>query len=119
MSASLAATLSEFAASLSSIALSLFNAVLAVFYSIFNLAQNLVGNAVVLGNSLVKLTLGVFQGVFGFIAGMNPVHTALAREDLRILDLLANFIVILVLGGGYYLYTKKYPDGRKKRVKGK
>jgi hypothetical protein len=73
MSASLAATLSEFATSLSSIALSLFNAVLAVFYSIFNLAQNLVGNAVVLGNSLVKLTLGVFQGVFGFIAGMNPV----------------------------------------------
>jgi hypothetical protein len=81
MSTSLAASLSEFATSLSGIAISLFNAVLAVFHSIFSLAQNIVGNAMALGNSLVKLTLGVFQGVFGFLAGtiQSPVYAGKRR----------------------------------------
>jgi len=90
--ASLPSAVSKFVASISGIAMSLAYSVLAVFQAIFSLFQELLSGVIKLGESVVELVLDVFQGTLGFVA--------------------ANFIMIVLLGGGYYLYTRRSKGDR-------
>lgn len=72
--------------SVSGIGVSMLNAILGVFYAILVLGQTLFASAVQFGQSVLKLGMDLFQGVFGLVA--------------------ANFFVLLILGGGYYWYTQ-------------
>jgi len=76
--------LTKFGQSLAAIGISLLYSVLAVFQAVFALAQSTIENILKLGQSISTLVLELFQGVFGFV--------------------IANFAVIIVIGGGYYLY---------------
>jgi len=75
----------NFFQALTSIGMSLSIAVLAVFQAILALFQQLFQNVMALFQAFVRLGLEVFQGVFGFVT--------------------ANFLVLAVIGGGYYWYT--------------
>jgi len=85
--------------SLSGIGVSILNAILGVFYAIFALGQTLFASVVQFGQSVLKLGMDVFQGVFGFVA--------------------ANFFVLLIVGGGYYWYTQNQKGQGGKRGKSK
>jgi len=85
---------SDFASSLSNIAFSLVNSILAFFQALFVLGKDFVGAVLQLGQSIVAFALHFFQGVFGVVS--------------------ANILAIVLLGGGYYLYTTRQNKARGK-----
>jgi len=93
MSPTLTQAFSNFLQSLTGIGISLFNSGLAVFQAILALFQGLLQNIIQLAHAFITLGLDVFQGVLGFVT--------------------ANFVILGVLGGGYYWYTNRQQGGRR------
>ncbi|KAF8203268.1 hypothetical protein BJ912DRAFT_943441 [Pholiota molesta] len=78
--------LTQFVNSLIGIFVSLCNSVYAVFYAIFALGTDVVQSTFVVVKHLVAMFLDLFSGVLGFI--------------------IANFMAIAVLVGGYFAYVQ-------------
>ncbi|KAJ7597679.1 hypothetical protein C8J56DRAFT_818368 [Mycena floridula] len=98
MAPTISSALSEFVGSLSAIGLNLVHSVMAIFNAILALFFDVFGAVAQLGQSILKLGLDLFGSVLGFVT--------------------ANFFLLLVLGGGYYVYTTRQgASGR--RVKSK
>jgi len=92
MASSLAAAVSNFLQALTAIAASLVNSVLAVIQAIFALGAELLNGVLQLVQAFVAFGTDLFGSVLGFVA--------------------AHFVALLVLGGGYYLYTTRAQGGR-------
>ncbi|KAF7339653.1 hypothetical protein MSAN_02180200 [Mycena sanguinolenta] len=95
MAATIASALSDFLNAVSAVFFSLVNSVLAFFQAIAVLGKDIFASAINLVQSFVALALGLLQGVYGFIA--------------------ANFLAVIVLGGGYYWYTQRNAPKQGKR----
>ncbi|KAA1468578.1 hypothetical protein DENSPDRAFT_833925 [Dentipellis sp. KUC8613] len=92
MAQTLQASVGRFAGSLAEIGTSLVHSLIAVFFAVISLFQTIISSILHLTQSVVQLGLDVFQGVAGFA--------------------MANFFMIAVLGGAYYVYTTKYRSKR-------
>ncbi|KAJ6519605.1 hypothetical protein C8R45DRAFT_27825 [Mycena sanguinolenta] len=93
--ATIASSFADFLNAISAVVLSLINSVLAFFQAIAVLGKDIIGSGINLVQSFVALALGLLQGVYGFIA--------------------ANFLAVIVLGGGYYWYTHRNAPNQRKR----
>ncbi|PBL00852.1 hypothetical protein ARMGADRAFT_1006956 [Armillaria gallica] len=96
MAPTISSAFSEFFSALTGIAMSLFYSLLEVFQAMFALGKDTIGAVLQLGQSIVKLGMDLFQGIFGFAT--------------------ANFLALALIGGGYYLYTQKYQGKGRKTV---
>jgi len=85
--ATITAALSNFVQALASIVGSLLSSVLAVFQAILALGQELLSGVLQLVQAFVSFGTDLFGSVLGFVA--------------------AHFVALLVIGGGYYLYTQQ------------
>ncbi|KAL0072183.1 hypothetical protein AAF712_001107 [Marasmius tenuissimus] len=93
MAPSISAAISDFINALTSMAAGLVNSVFAVFSAILALGTDIIQTAAQFVTSIVKLGIDLCQGVVGFVA--------------------ANFFVLAILGGVYYVYNNRTPGGRK------
>jgi hypothetical protein len=110
MSATFFQAFVNFFQSLTGIGISLLNSAFVVFQAIVALFQSLFQNSIQLVQAFIKLGLDVFQGVLGFITGESqPPSWA---SCILILVSLANFLVLAVLGGGYYFYSTRHSGTR-------
>ncbi|KAK0473219.1 hypothetical protein IW261DRAFT_1504953 [Armillaria novae-zelandiae] len=96
MASTISSAFSEFFTTLTSVVMSLFHSILGVFQAMFALGKDTIGAVLQLGESIVKLGMNLFQGLFGFVT--------------------ANFLALALIGGGYYLYTQKYQGKSRKTV---
>jgi len=85
MATSITTALSSFAQAVSNVAFAVFHAALAVFQAIVALFSEIATGILQIGQAVVKLATDLFQDTLGFV--------------------LANFFLILVLGGAYYWYS--------------
>lgn len=109
MAASITQAFSNFLQSLTGIGISIFYASFAVFQAILALFKGLFQNIIQLVQAFITLGLDLFQGVFGFVTGtVKPKHSLLSSLTIP----LANFVILGVLGGGYYWYTNRQGRAR-------
>ncbi|KAL1682036.1 hypothetical protein EV122DRAFT_204601 [Schizophyllum commune] len=87
MSPTVASAGSNFVNSIVAIFSSIVHSVLAVFEAIFALGKGIISAVIQIVQEVVSLGVQVCGGAIHFVT--------------------ANFFVLLVLGGGYYLYTQK------------
>jgi hypothetical protein len=123
---SLADALSNFVTAILGIVTSLFQSVFAVLQSIIALVQNVVTSVLGLAQSFLALAIDLCQGVVGFVIGAlqplahreswSPRDEPFDRLQQRLTSsVLANFAVLLILGGGYYFWSTR--KGGKTRSK--
>ncbi|KAK0233379.1 hypothetical protein IW262DRAFT_76652 [Armillaria fumosa] len=96
MASTISSAFSEFFSALTAISISFFHSLLGVFQAMFALGKDTIGAVLQLGQSIVKLGMDLFQGLFGFVT--------------------VNFLALTLIGGGYYLYTQKYEGKSRKTV---
>ncbi|KAH8835368.1 hypothetical protein DL96DRAFT_1573920, partial [Flagelloscypha sp. PMI_526] len=95
---SVTSAISDFTNAVVNIFAQLGQSLIAVFQAIIALFWNAITSILHLGQSVIQLFFELFQGVAGFIVGT-----------------IGNFLILGVLGGGYYFYTTRQ-NGRKNRL---
>ncbi len=69
MASTISSAFSECLSAFTGIAMSLFYSLLGVLQAMFALGKNTIGAVLQLGQSIVKLGVDLFQGLFGFATG--------------------------------------------------
>ncbi|KAJ3751567.1 hypothetical protein EV360DRAFT_56688 [Lentinula raphanica] len=92
MAPTISSAFSEFVNALTSICAGLFNSLMAVFQAIIAFFMNVLGSAVQLFQSILKLGIDMCQGLVGFVT--------------------ANFLALAMIGGVYYWYTNSQRQKR-------
>jgi hypothetical protein len=101
--AALAHAFSNFSQALTNIAFAIMNAAIAVFHAIFQLGQELLTGVVAIFQAVVNLFLELVQDTVGFVFGGCFIMSLFRNSVTDIMT--ANFFVLCILGGAYYLYT--------------
>jgi phage-related protein len=114
MSPSITSSISNFLGGIAGVVVSLFNSLFAVFTAILALGTDIIQSVLSVAQHVVTMVLDLFQGVFGFVAGMSDERRD--RVVAPLITYLANIVAIVVLGGGYYLYTVYQQKNSRSRV---
>ena len=96
----------NFLQALSGIVNGIVNSILAVFQAFLALGQELLSGVFQIGQAVLKLAADLTQDVVGFVLGACDLpHSWRVFNVTR--HCVANFFLLLVLGGGYYLYSTR------------
>ena len=118
MTASITAAFSAFAQALTNVGFAILNAALAVFHAVIALFQEIATGVLSVAQAVVRLATDLVQDTLGFVFGERNTSYAGRAKGLTGRFVLANFFLIVVLGGVYYWYNSMQGTGRKgKRAK--
>ena len=105
---------SNFAQAISNIAFAVLNAGLAVFNAVVLLGKEIVSAVFDILQAVVQLFTELLQDTIGFIFGERFHLLWQTGANVNGVSCLANFFLLLVLGGAYYLYTNYSSSSRSK-----